>query len=388
MKIFNFHLMPYMHADLDKIEQNGGSWVTFSNSNWDPEKGADLYHEYLDQLEQADALGFDGIAVNEHHQTAYGIMPVPGVLAGAMARRMKNGTLAVLGRALPLVNNPLTVAEEFAMLDNLMRGKFIAGFVRGIGAEYHSMPVSPAESAERFTEAHDLILQAWTRPGPFEFYGKHYQFKYVNPWPRPYSQPHPRIFCPSSGSISTIRWVVKYGYVYAQTLAPIANVAKIFDMYREEADKLGWQATPDHLAWSNSIYVGETDEKALRDARPHLEAYANRFLRTNPAFFSPPGYTTVESLKKQRAVRGTRPAFQSAEELIERGVVIVGSPNTVREKLAAYQDLAGFGISLTKTQFGTMPHSMVLENQQAIAQEVLPYFRDRVPQKAPKIAAE
>ena len=54
-------------------------------------------------------------------------------------------------------------------------------------------------------------------------------------------------------------------------------------MYREEADKLGYQATPDHLAWSNSIYVAETDAKALREASPHLEAYANRFLKTNPA---------------------------------------------------------------------------------------------------------
>ena len=39
--------------------------------------------------------------------------------------------------------------------------------------------------------------------------------------------------------------------------------------------------------------------------------------------------------------------------MIKNGVVIVGSPNTVREKLAEYQDLAGFNTSLTKTQFGT-----------------------------------
>ena len=387
MKIFNFHLMPYIHADLDAIDRANSAWVTFSNRYFDPKKGAELYHEYLDQLEQADDLGFDGVVLNEHHQTAYGIDPSPSVLAGALARRIKNGKLAVLGRALPLVNNPLTIAEEFAMLDCLTRGNFIAGFVRGIGAEYHSMPINPADSASRFQEAHDLILRAWTEPGPFEFIGKHYQFKYVNPWPRPYQTPHPPIFCPSSGSVSTIRWVVKHRYVYAQTLAPIAGVAKIFDIYREEADRLGWQATPEHLAWSNSIYIGETDEKALREAKPQLETYANYFLRTNPAFFSPPGYTTVESLKKQRALRGTRPVRQTAEDLIARGVVIVGSPNTVREKLAAYQDLAGFGYSLTKTQFGTMPHNMVLENQAAIAQEILPHFRDRMPQKSQTVAA-
>ena len=94
-------------------------------------------------MELADTLGFDGVCLNEHHQTAYGMMPIPGVLAGALARSVKRAKLAILGRALPLLNNPLMVAEEYAMLDNLTRGRFIAGFVRGIGAEYHAMGVNP-----------------------------------------------------------------------------------------------------------------------------------------------------------------------------------------------------------------------------------------------------
>jgi alkanesulfonate monooxygenase SsuD/methylene tetrahydromethanopterin reductase-like flavin-dependent oxidoreductase (luciferase family) len=387
MKIFNFHLMPYAHADLDAIKRLGTSWMTYPNSYYDPKKGADLYHEYLDQLEFADELGFDGVAVNEHHQTAYGMMPTPGVLAGALARRIKNGKLAILGRALPLVNNPLVIAEEFAVLDNLTRGRFIAGFVRGIGVEYHTMGMNPAESQARFNEAHDLIIQAWTRPGPFAFEGKYYKFKYVNPWPRPYQDPHPPIFTPSSGSLSTIRWSAQRRYTYCQTLAPIAAVAQTFKIYREEADKAGYQATPDQLAWSNAIYVAESDEKALRDVRPHLEAYANEFLTRNPTMMAPPGYTSVESIKRMRAIKGFMGQRSTAEDMIARGIVIVGSPNTVREKLAAYQDMAGFGISLTKTQFGTMPHKMVQENQIAIAKEVLPYFKARLPQPV-KAAAE
>ena len=54
MKFFNFHLMPYRHADLDAIEKHGTAWVTYSNRDYDPEKGAELYHEYLDQMEFAD----------------------------------------------------------------------------------------------------------------------------------------------------------------------------------------------------------------------------------------------------------------------------------------------------------------------------------------------
>ena len=387
MQFFNFHLMPYAAVDLDALKAHGNAWLAFSNANYDPVKGAELYDEYLDQLVGADKLGFDGVCVNEHHQTAYGLMPVPGVLAGALARQVKRAKIAVLGRALPLVNNPLTVAEEYAILDNITRGRFIAGFVRGIGAEYHTMGINPAESQERFNEAHDLIIQAWTRPGPFAFEGKHYNFKYVNPWPTPYQKPHPPIFIPSSGSLSTIKWVAERRYVYCQTLAPIAGVAATFDLYRKAAREAGYEADSHQLAWSNAIFVGETDAKAIEACRPHLESYANLFISSNPQMMSPPGYTSVESVKRMRQIRGYRGTYQRAEDMIEKGIVIVGSPSTVRERLAAAQDLAGFGISLTKTQFGTMPHAMARENQIAVAQEVLPYFRDRLPEPR-KAAAE
>lgn len=386
MKFFNFHLMPYAAADLEKIKQNGSAWVTFSNENYDPEIGAELYHGYLDQLEYADQLGYDGVVLNEHHQTAYGLMPIPGVLAGALARSVKRAKIAILGRALPLLNNPLMIAEEFAILDNLTRGRFIAGFVRGIGAEYHAMGVNPAESHARFHEAHDMIIRAWTEPGPFEYAGKHYHFRYVNPWPRPYQKPHPPIWTPSQGSTDTIRWSAQNRYTYCQTLSPIETVARFFDMYREEADKAGYQASADQLAWSNSIYVAETDEKAMREAAPHLEALSNVFLKMPLEMLLPPGYTSAESMKRIRASR-TNLKPQTAEDLVKAGVVIVGSPNTVREKLAEYQELARFNTSLTKTQFGTMPVAQARENTAAVAQEILPYFKDEA-SSSDTVAAE
>ncbi|MFT8246954.1 LLM class flavin-dependent oxidoreductase [Roseomonas sp. BN140053] len=389
MKIFNFHLMPYADVDLDAIDRHGSAWVDFSNKHYDPVKGAELYNRYLDEMEYADQLGFDGVVLNEHHQTAYGLMPTPGVLAGALARSVKRAKVAILGRALPLLNNPLQVAEEFAILDNVTRGRFIAGFVRGIGAEYHAMGINPAESQERFAEAHELIIRAWTQPGPFEYVGKHYDFRYVNPWPVPYQKPHPPIWIPSQGSGSTIRWAAKMRYTYCQTLSPIGMVAKFFQLYRDEAEKAGYQASPDQLAWSNTIYVAETDEKAIREARPHLEALVNRLLLMSSPTLLPPGYTNVESLKAIRAKRSMS-RTQTIEGLMEAGVVIVGSPNTVREKLAAYQDLAGFNTILTKTQFGTMSAAMTRANQAAIAEEVIPHFRDRLPQprSVTSVAAE
>ena len=251
MKFFCFHLMPYAALDPDYDKKHNSAWVTLPNSYYDPKIGHALYNRYLDELEFADQCGFDGVCVNEHHQNAYGLMPIPGVMAGALSRRTKNAKIAVLGRALPLLNNPLVVAEEFAMLDNITGGRLVAGFVRGIGAEYHSWGANPAESHDRFHEAHDLILQAWTQPGPSCFEGKYYHFQYVNCWPRPYQQPHPPIWIPSQGSRETIEWASHPDrkYTYLQTFSPVAVLARYMNMYRETAKHYGYQATAQQVGW-------------------------------------------------------------------------------------------------------------------------------------------
>ena len=206
MKFTCFHLMPYRPLDLKAAAEHRSAWVVLPNSFYDPKKGAAEYDSYLDQLTYAEKLGFDVIGVNEHHQTAYGMMPAPNLIASALIQRTKTAKIAVLGRALPIVGNPINIAEEFAMLDVLSKGRLIAGFVRGIGAEYHSTGVNPAFSHERFHEAHDLIIKAWTTVGPFEFEGNHFRNRYVNLWPRPYQTPHPPVWIPSMGSRETIEW--------------------------------------------------------------------------------------------------------------------------------------------------------------------------------------
>jgi alkanesulfonate monooxygenase SsuD/methylene tetrahydromethanopterin reductase-like flavin-dependent oxidoreductase (luciferase family) len=92
-------------------------------------------------------------------------------------------------------------------------------------------------------------------------------------------------------------------------------------------------------------------------------------------------------MKRIRAAKITGKP-QSLDDLVKAGVVIVGSPSTVRERLAEYQDLAGFNTSLTKTQFGTLPDDMTRANMVAVAEEVLPHFRNRVPQPRRQAAAE
>ena len=132
MKVMSFHLMPYAKIDPSIREKYRSAWVVLPNDHFDPKVGHELYNRYLDELELADELGFDGVAVNEHHQTAYGLMPSPVVTAAALARRTKTCRIAILGNAFCLRDNPLTLAEDHAMIDCITGGRLITGFVRGV----------------------------------------------------------------------------------------------------------------------------------------------------------------------------------------------------------------------------------------------------------------
>ena len=86
MKLVSFHLMPYRPLDLVEAAKHRSPWVVLPNRLYDPVKGAEEYARHIDALVYAEELGFDAIGVNEHHQTAYGLMPAPNLIASALIR--------------------------------------------------------------------------------------------------------------------------------------------------------------------------------------------------------------------------------------------------------------------------------------------------------------
>ena len=100
------------------------------------------------------------------------------------------------------------------MIDCISRGRLVSGFVRGGGVESLANNVNPAHNRERFEEAHDVILAAWTRPGPFRWEGKHFQYRVINPWALPLQKPHPPIMVPGTASPETVVWAAKHRYPY------------------------------------------------------------------------------------------------------------------------------------------------------------------------------
>jgi alkanesulfonate monooxygenase SsuD/methylene tetrahydromethanopterin reductase-like flavin-dependent oxidoreductase (luciferase family) len=378
MKLVSFHLMPYRPLDLEAAGKHRAAWVVLPNSFYDPVKGAEEYARYIDFLVDCERLGFDGIGVNEHHQNAYGMMPAPNLIASALIQRTKKVKIAVLGRALPIVNNPVYIAEEYAMLDNLSKGRLICGFVRGIGAEYHSSGINPYFSHERFHEAHDLIVQAWTKIGPFPFDGQHFNIRYVNLWPRPYQQPHPPIWIPSQGSSETVTWAAHPDrkYPFLVTFSATDLVVRYLNAYRDQARKYGYEPESGQFGWACPVYVADTDERAREEAGRAVETLFNNFLRMPVEMLIPPGYTSQSSmrnfLKMRTAVGGV---VRDAKYLIDSGTAIIGSAKTVRAKIEEVRDKTGLGILLPMFQFGILPDDLARRNIEMFAAEVMPHLR-------------
>jgi alkanesulfonate monooxygenase SsuD/methylene tetrahydromethanopterin reductase-like flavin-dependent oxidoreductase (luciferase family) len=377
MQVILFHLMSYADLDFEATKDHETVWVNLPNKYFDPVKGHQLYNRYLDELEYGEVLGFDGVAVNEHHQTAYGLMPSPVVMASALARRTKKVKIAILGSALPLREHPITVAEEHAMIDVITGGRLISGFVRGIGAEYHTFGINPTISHDRFHEAHDLIVQAWTRPGPFSFTGRHYNLEYVNLWPRPFQTPHPPIWVPSQGSKETIDWAAlpEHRYTYLQTFSPAAVVEKYLQAYRDTAQGYGYEAADSQLGWAVPIYVSDTDDQARKEAKVHFELFRNRLLKMPIEMLLPPGYTSRDSLKNLMKAKASLSQDLTIDKAIDMGMFVCGTANTVRQMLEDHWSKMHFDNLLTMMHFGSLPQDLTKRSMEMFAKDVLPHIQ-------------
>ncbi len=379
LEFYYFHLMPWPHLPADFDRAYASSWVTLPNRFYDPKRGHRLYNEYLDELEEAEKLGFDGLGVNEHHQSAYGTMPSPNLMAAALARRTTRSKIAILGNAIALREHPLRVAEEIAMLDVLSGGRIISGFVRGIGCEYLSLGVNPTASRERFYEAHDLIVRSWTHEGPFCFEGKHYRVRYANIWPRPLQRPHPPIWLPSQGSPETIQFAVRHRYPFVTVFTSYAHTKRLLEEYKAEAERAGYRAPPEQLGLALPTYVAETDARARRESKDHFLWLFRRGLKIPPQFLVPPGYLSEESLLRFLAAELRPPSELSFEELEREGYILFGSPNTVRDRLTEIVKDLGIGLFIGGARIGDMPHEKARKSTALFAREVMPHFRPKRP---------
>lgn len=377
METHVFHLMPYQDVDHVDDTRSAWPWVEYE---YDPQKGAEYYEQYLSQLAYAEELGYEGIGVNEHHYNAYGLQPSPNITAANLAARTDDITIAFFGNLPALRSNPVRLAEELAMLDNITEGRIISGFPRGIPSEYLALGVDLEESRPRFEEAWDLIIKAWTADEPFDWDGEYFQYENVYIWPRPYQQPHPPLWMPAE-SEESLRFTAENKVPTGLVFQPAEKIRERFDLYRKFAEEdYGWTPTDEDFTIMRAIYVAETDEKAREEAEEHLRKFY-RTLTAGVHFGVTAGMMgdiPFDEEKWDIYEENLHPHGEFAynydfEKFQEYGETIVGSPETVIESLEdQYERVGGFGRLVGQFHFGDLPDDKARKNLEMFADEVKP----------------
>lgn len=390
MKLMWFHLMPYTELPDDFRDNHPSVWVDIHSSLFKPERAHHMYNDFMDELEFAADCGFDAICVNEHHSNGYGLMPSPNLIASSLARRTTDTALCVMGNSIALYNPPTRVAEEFAMLDCISGGRLIAGFPVGSPMDTcFAFGQNPSMLRQRYHEAHDLIVKAWTERETFAFNGRFNQQRYVNIWPRPIQQPHPPVWVPGGGSVETWRWCAEMDYVYCY-LSYYGYKAGLQTMqgFWEEMKRIGKDLNPYRAGFLQFVGVGETEKEAYDLYKEPSEYFYGRCLHVDARFGNPPGYTTEDTLRAGvesqvgRAISENRQALRvskSAREydaILDNGYVIVGTPDQVAERLREVAKELHVGHLMLLLQFGNMSKQLTQYNTRLFAERVMPQLRD------------
>ena len=385
MKVSMFHLMPHRDLPEDFEDRYHSVWVDIPWSELaEPDQVGQYYNWTLDELEYADQMGMDGVCVNEHHQNAYGFMPGPNLMGAALARRTTNSALVQMGATLPATSPPQRIAEEYAMLDCISGGRLVAGMPLGSAQDINfCYGIPPLEQRERYREAHDLIVQAWTRKDVFIFNGKYTQLRYVNTWPKPIQQPHPPVWVPGSGSASTTDFAAEHDYCYCFLSYWGANAgAAVTSGFWERLEQLGKDRNPYRLGFLQLVVVSESDARAEEEYFEHIQYFYNKCLHQPSFFAAPPGQVDYQSMVRGirrgtniQALLGDSWKDWTFQDYIDSGTVIGGSPQSVADQLEEAVRKLRVGNLMVLLHIGSMPHELTKKNIAMFSKEVLPKIR-------------
>ena len=310
---------------------------------YDPAVGQETLARALEQARTADALGFDFVTVSEHHATPMMCTPNASILAGALTQIVKQAAVAWLGPIVS-INNPVRVAEEIAMLDQLTGGRLIVFLLRGTPNElgvYNN--IDPGQSRDITQEATLLIRKALADGEPFAWKSDHFDFPRVSVWPGATQKPHPPLYA-SGMSPDSVRFAARNRFRLAISFYPMAMVAQLTKLYRDECDAAGWTPGDDDILYRGFIAVRESESEAS-------EVGAQ--------------YTPAATLGPLPADVG--PGFGSLQ--------FCGSPRTVIEQIDAFRKATGAGILDLGFGIGGSGPEETLASMRRFGSEVLPRIR-------------
>ena len=271
------------------------------------------------------------------------------------------------------------------MLDCISGGRLIAGMPLGTSADANfSYGIPPIVQRERYREAHDLIVDAWTRDEVFAFNGKYTQLRYVNVWPKPIQKPHPPIWVPGGGSSSTWDFVCEMNYCYCY-LSYYGNIfaTKIMERFWERVEQNGLDTNPYRAGFLQLVAVSETDAQAEKDYEKHIQYFFNKCMAVAPEFQAAPGYqdykslvTRVKQLSGGRAEQTGQWKEWKFKDFVDRQYVISGGPASVVDQLKDAVKRLRVGNLMVLLHIGSMPHELTLKNIELFSKEVLPHVHN------------
>jgi alkanesulfonate monooxygenase SsuD/methylene tetrahydromethanopterin reductase-like flavin-dependent oxidoreductase (luciferase family) len=327
------------------------------------EPGA-MYAQRLDDLTVADEAGLDVAFVAERHFLPHHVTPSATTWVAAASQRTSRMRLGMLGYTLP-IRQPVQLAEEVAMVDQVSGGRVEVGF--GLGhrvEELAALGVDPAQRVRIFQERIALIQALWSG-GQARFEGEGVAVQGVAIWPLPAQEPHPPIWFAGTEPIAA-HWMGSRGYGLAVGFKPTKDLVGAVTAWRagvqSQSDELRAAMPPrpvGALALMRHVYIGETAVRAM-------DEIADDLVRLNDTVA---GGTGEGSRADRRA-----DAREKAQELIDTGVMLAGGPDEVAAMIRAERDALGIDLMVANVHAAGVEPERVQRTIRLFAGEV----RDRL----------
>jgi alkanesulfonate monooxygenase SsuD/methylene tetrahydromethanopterin reductase-like flavin-dependent oxidoreductase (luciferase family) len=312
-----------------------------------------FFEEILTLGEWAEELGFDSFWFGEHHLYWYGTCVSPPMLIAALGQRTKKIRLGP-AVAVPSFHNPLIVAEEYALADNLCGGRLEFALGSGFSpVEFQQFGMTMEEARERFWEGADVLIKAWTQ-NEFSHQGKYYEFKNISLYVKPLQKPLPPTWLAASSDETLVKagelgWPMM-GIPFARS-SSLADVAAKNDRYLDTYRRAGHKATPEIMV-ALHFYLDRDDTAALEGARPYFErAIAFHKTHRRPGSKIP----QLDNLKAER-------------------LGLFGDPETTVAVLREYEKI-GVTHVIGLVNFGGVPMADTRRTLELMSKEVFPKFR-------------
>lgn len=328
------------------------------------------YEETMMQIQHADSLGLDVAWLAElHFFPTFSIMPSPLLMASALAQRTSRIRLGIAVNLLPL-HNPLRNAEDAATLDILSNGRLEYGAGRGsIPLHFAGYNVSLEESRERFLEALDVVLLAWTTES-FSHEGKYYQYKDVQVVPKPLQKPHPpiRIACNSSESFQMAGergWRI----FSSSVVVPVQRLQQELTTYNILRDEHGGHRSENDVAIMIPVYVSSS----LARGREHPEASIMHYFKTIREMYNARQTRALMQLPRMQEMQ-QRLQNMTYDQVLDT-IAVFGDPAYCIERLQWFKETLGMHqLICWFNTGGKIPHQRVMESMRLFAEQVMPYI--------------